>query len=137
LSKATLLVKVAGSLLSLRGIKATGASGLTAALGAGEAGGGDTGRVADFGRALTVVLRIDALDRAVLADSGMFVVGSLFLGMSALTIPLDLSWTGAEAALLGAFALSSSFSRFAIGSGSYVAAAGDGDVRVVVGCVES
>ena len=43
-------MKVAGSLLSFRGIKVTGASGLAAILGAAATGGGDTGRVADAGR---------------------------------------------------------------------------------------
>jgi len=131
-------VKVAGSLLSLRGIKATGASGLTAALGAVAAGGGDTDRVADLGRVDVGAFATDALEGAGLAAAGtLFVVGVLFLGMSVLTETSGVFWAGAGLVIVGAFLSWSSFSLFAIGSESYVAAAGDGDRRVVVGFVES
>jgi len=131
-------VKVAGSLLSLRGIKVTGASGLTAALGAVAAGGGDTGRVADLGRVEVAAFAIDALEGAGSAAAGpLFVVGVLFLGMSVLTKTSGVFWADVDLVTVSAFLSWSSFSLFAIGSESYVAAAGDGDRRVVVDFVES
>ena len=118
-------MKVAGSLLSFRGIKVTGASGLAATLGAAATGGGDTGRVADAVRGMGV------LGGAVLAALGaLFGVGALVLGVSELTGTLSFACVGAGAACkLDAFELSSSFSLFAMGSGSYFAATGDGDRR--------
>ena len=131
-------MKVAGSLLSLRGIKVTGASGLTVALGAVAAGGGDTGRVADLGSVEVVALATDASRWAGLAAAGLlFVVGVLFLGMSVLTETSGVFWTCVGLVIVGDFLSLSSFSLFAIGSESYVAAAGEGDRRVVVGFVES
>lgn len=76
----------------------------------------------------------DALEGAGLAAAGLlFVVGVLFLGMSVLTETSGVFWAGVGLVILSL----SSFSLFAIGSESYVAAAGDGDRRVVVGFVES
>ena len=111
---------------------------MTAALGTVAAGGGDTGRVADLGSVEAVALATDALEGAGLAAAGpLFVVGVLFLGMSVLTETSGVFWTCVGLVIVGDFLSLSSFSLFAIGSGSYVAAAGDGDRRVVVGFVES
>ena len=91
-------------MLSLRGIKVTGASGLTVALGAVAAGGGDTGRVADLGSVEVVALATDASRWAGLAAAGLlFVVGVLFLGMSVLTETSGVFWAGVGLAIVGAF----------------------------------
>ena len=125
-------------MLSLRGIKATGASGLMAALGAVAAGGGDTGRVADLGSIEVVAFATDALDGTGLAAAGpLFAVGVLPLGISVLTETSGVFWAGVGLVIVDAFLSWSSFSLFAIGSESYVVAAGDGDRRVVVDFVES
>ena len=130
-------MKVAGSLLSLRGIKVTGASGLTAALGAVAAGGGDTSRVADLGRVEVVKFATDALEGAGLtAADPLLVVCVLVLGMSVLTETSGVFWADVGLVIVGAVLSWSSFSLFAIGSESYIAAAGDGG-RVLVGFVES
>ncbi len=60
----TLFVKVAGSLFSLRGINAIGASGLLVGLAAEVVGGGDTGRVAERGNEVEGLVFVGGFEAA-------------------------------------------------------------------------
>lgn len=101
------LAYVDGSFLSLRGIKATGVSGLTVGLAAVALdGGGDIVRVADGGSSVGTVALAGNLDTSVCAGSGSLLVdGTLPLDMVGLAEALEPGCLNAGAAP-GAFSLS-------------------------------
>lgn len=125
-------MKVAGSLFSFFGTSDTGVSGLTIALAVAAVGGGDTGRVAARSDAVEGFVSAGGFEKVALAvPVSWFVDGALPLDMFDPRRALGSASRAAGAACsAGRFALSSSLRRFATGSGSYAAVAGDWERRL-------
>ena len=113
-------MKIAGSLRSLRGINATGPVGMGAAFAKDGLVGGDTGRIADWGKSLAVLPLSVWFDNAVAAVLAPL-LATIVLSLPAVKpVKTALGAIGASGLMLDAscFVLSLSFWRFAAGSPS-------------------